>query len=51
MSFGMVSGLVERLVYEMGVVIVQGEWAVLGVSLGCPIVNNGAFVALLCRSV
>jgi len=25
----------------MGVVIVEGEDAVLGVSLGCPIVTNG----------
>jgi len=32
-------------VYQMGVVIVEGEEAVLGVNLGHPIVTNGAFVA------
>ena len=31
--------------YQMGVVIVEGEEAVLGVNLGHPIVTNGAFVA------
>ena len=39
MPFGVVSGVD----LGMGVVIVEGEGAVLGVKLGHPIVTNGAF--------
>ena len=31
----------------MGVVIIEGEGAVLGVNLGCPIVTNGDVVVCL----
>ena len=31
-------------------VIVEGEWAVWGMNLRCPIVNNGEFVVSLCGS-
>jgi len=33
----------------IGVVIVEGEGAVLGVNLGSPIVTNGAFVTRSCQ--
>jgi len=34
----------------MGVMIIEGEGAVLGVKLGHPIVTNGDLVAQLCES-
>jgi len=34
-------GPIEGLVYKIGVVIVKGEGAVLGVNFGRPIVTNG----------
>jgi len=40
-------GSVEVWVYQMEVVIVEEEWAVLGVNLGRPIVNNGEFATRL----
>ena len=41
MLFGIVSGVGRRMVVLDGVVIVEGEEAVLGVNLGHPIVTNG----------
>jgi len=41
----MVSGVGRGMGALDGVVIVEGEWAVLGVNLGRPILTNGAFVA------
>jgi len=38
-------GSLEGIVYYMGVVIVEGERAVLGVNVRRPIVTNGDFVA------
>ena len=40
-----VSGVGRGWMYYMGVVIVLGKGAVLGVNLGRPIVTNGDFVA------
>ena len=34
-----------------GVVIIKGEWAVLGVNVGRPIVTNRDFFAYLCGNV
>jgi len=43
--FGMVSGVGQGTGVLDGVVIIQGEGAVLEVNLGCPIITNGDFVA------
>ena len=43
MPFGVVSGVGQRLGVLDGVVIVEGEGAVLGMNLGHPIVTNGTF--------
>jgi len=45
MPFGAVSGVGQRMGVLDGIVIVEGEGAVLRVKLGRPIVTNGAFVA------
>jgi len=45
MPFGMVSGVGRGIGVLTGVVIVEGEGAVLGVNLGHLIVTNGDFVA------
>jgi len=45
MPFGMVSGVGRRIGVFNGVVIIEGEEAVLRVNLGHPIVTNGNFVA------
>ena len=47
MPFGMVSevGRMMGVLDGMGVVIMKGEGAVLGVICGCPIVTNGDFVS------
>jgi len=47
MLFGMVSGVGRGMGVLDEVVIVEGEWTVLGVNfnLGRTIVTNGAFVA------
>ena len=45
MPFGMVSGVSRGIGVLTGVVIVEGEGAVLGVNLGRLIVTNGDFVA------
>ena len=45
MLFGMVSGVGREIGVLDGVVIVEGEWAVLLVDLGCPIETNGDSVA------
>jgi len=50
MLFGIVSGVGRRMVVLDGVVIVEGEEAVLGVNLGHPIVTDEDFVASLCGS-
>jgi len=50
MLFGMVSGVSRGMGELDGVVIIEGEWAVLGVNLGHPIITNGVFVAQLCDS-
>jgi len=44
MSFGLVNGVGRGMGGLDGVVIVEGEGAVLGVKLGRPIVTIGAFV-------
>jgi len=44
MQFGMVSGVGRGMVFLMGLVIVKGEWAVLRVNFGHPIVTNGDFI-------
>ena len=41
MLFGMVSGVSRGMGELDGVVIIEGEWAVLGVNLGHPIVTSG----------
>jgi len=41
----MVSGVGQGTGVLDGVVIIQGEGAVLEVNLGCPIITNGDFVA------
>jgi len=38
-------GSVKGCVYQIGVVIIQGEGAVLWVNFGHPIVTSGDFVA------
>jgi len=45
MPFGMVSGVSRGMGVLDGVVIVEGEWAVLRGNVGCPIVTNGDFVS------
>jgi len=45
MPFGVVSGVGRGMGILDGVVIVEGEGAVLEVNLGCPIVTSGDFVA------
>jgi len=45
MPFGMVSGVGRGMGVLDGMVIVEGEGAVLGMNLGRPIVTSGAFVA------
>ena len=45
MPFGIVSGVGREMVVLDGVVIVEGNGAVLWVNLGHPIVSNGKFVA------
>ena len=43
MPFGVMKGVGQGMGVLDGVVIVEGEGAVLGVNLGLPIVTNGAF--------
>jgi len=43
MPFGVVRGVGRGMGVLDGVMIVEGEWAVLGVILGRPIVTNEAF--------
>jgi len=50
MLFGVVSRVSRRIGVLDGVVIVEGEGAVLGMYLGHLIASNGAFVAYLCGS-
>jgi len=50
MPFGMVSGVRRGMAVLYGVVIVEGEGAVLGVTSGCLIITNGNFIAQLCGS-
>jgi len=50
MPFGMVNGVGRGMGVSDGVVIVQGEGAVLGVNFSRPIVTNGIFFAYLCRN-
>jgi len=45
MPFGVVSGIGRGMSVLDGVVIVEGEGAVLEVNLGHPILTNGDFVA------
>ena len=47
MLFGVVSGVGREMSVLDGVVIVEGEGAVLGVNLGRPIVTNGDFATRL----
>jgi len=47
MPFGMLSGVGRWMGVLDGVVIVEGEGAVLGVNLERPIVTNGAFATRL----
>jgi len=46
-AIGMVSGVSRGMGVLDGVMIVEGEWAVLGVSLGRPIVSNRDFATRL----
>ena len=41
MPFGVVSGVGRVMGVLDGVVIVEGQWAVLGVNLGCPTGTSG----------
>ena len=50
MPFGVVSGVGLGMDALDGVVIVEGEGAVLGVNLGRPVVTIGDSVAPLCES-
>jgi len=43
MPFGMVSAVGRIMGVLDGVVIVEGEWAVLGLNLGRPTVTSGDF--------
>jgi len=45
MPFGIVSGVGRGMDVLDGMVIVEGEGAVLGMNLGRPIITNGDFVA------
>ena len=45
MLFGVVSGIGRGMGALGGVVIVKGEWTVLGVNLRHPIATSGDFVA------
>jgi len=47
MPFGMMSGVSRRMGVLDGVMIIEGEGAVLGVNLGHPIVTNGDFAMWL----
>jgi len=50
MPFAVVSGVGRGMCVLDGVVLVEGEGAVLRLNLGRPIVTNGDFVAYLCES-
>ena len=47
MPFGMLNGVGQGIGVLDGVLIVKGEWAVLGVNLGHSIVTNGNFATWL----
>jgi len=47
MPFGMVSGVRRGMSILDGVVIVEGEWVILGVNMGRRIVTSGDFATRL----